>query len=103
MKRIAPPFLAALIALATPAPARAQEAAASFPSRAIRLIVPFPAGGPADIVARLIGQSPVRRPRKLRRSLFPPVVACEPIAKHRPTRNPTPVATVSAPTGSLRA
>ena len=56
MKRIAPPFLAALIALATPAPARAQEAAASFPSRAIRLIVPFPAGGPADIVARLIGQ-----------------------------------------------
>ena len=49
-------LLAALIALAAPAPARAQEAAASFPSRAIRLIVPFPAGGPADIVARLIGQ-----------------------------------------------
>jgi tripartite-type tricarboxylate transporter receptor subunit TctC len=49
-------LLAALISLAAPAPARAQEAAASFPSRAIRLIVPFPAGGPADIVARLIGQ-----------------------------------------------
>jgi tripartite-type tricarboxylate transporter receptor subunit TctC len=49
-------LLAALIALAVPAPARAQEAAASFPSRPIRLIVPFPAGGPADIVARLIGQ-----------------------------------------------
>jgi tripartite-type tricarboxylate transporter receptor subunit TctC len=49
-------LFAALIALAAPAPARAQEAAASFPSRPIRLIVPFPAGGPADIVARLIGQ-----------------------------------------------
>jgi tripartite-type tricarboxylate transporter receptor subunit TctC len=49
-------LIAVLIALAAPAPARPQEAAASFPSRAIRLIVPFPAGGPADIVARLIGQ-----------------------------------------------
>src|ERR1700759_4154983 len=29
---------------------------AAFPSRAIRIIVPFPAGGPADVVARLIGQ-----------------------------------------------
>ena len=30
--------------------------ARSFPNRAIRIIVPFPAGGPSDIVARLIGQ-----------------------------------------------
>jgi tripartite-type tricarboxylate transporter receptor subunit TctC len=30
--------------------------AASYPSRAIRMIVPFPAGGPSDIVARVIGQ-----------------------------------------------
>ncbi len=51
-----PLLLAALIALAAPASARAQEGAASFPSRPMRLIVPFPAGGPADIVARLIGQ-----------------------------------------------
>ena len=51
-----PLLLAALLALAAPAPARAQEAAASFPSRPMRLIVPFPPGGPADIVARLIGQ-----------------------------------------------
>ena len=27
-----------------------------FPNRPIRIIVPFPAGGPSDIVARVIGQ-----------------------------------------------
>ena len=31
-------------------------AAEDFPSKAIRLIVPFPAGGPNDIIARVIGQ-----------------------------------------------
>jgi tripartite-type tricarboxylate transporter receptor subunit TctC len=31
------------------------EDTASYPSRAIRMIVPFPAGGPSDIVARIIG------------------------------------------------
>src|SRR6202035_837538 len=30
--------------------------AEDFPSRTIRLIVPFPAGGPNDIIARVIGQ-----------------------------------------------
>jgi tripartite-type tricarboxylate transporter receptor subunit TctC len=30
--------------------------AADFPSRQIRLIVPFPAGGPSDIIARVLGQ-----------------------------------------------
>jgi tripartite-type tricarboxylate transporter receptor subunit TctC len=34
----------------------ASSGSASFPSRPIRMIVPFPAGGPSDIVARLIGQ-----------------------------------------------
>jgi tripartite-type tricarboxylate transporter receptor subunit TctC len=33
----------------------AQEAS-SFPTRAIHIIVPFPAGGPSDMVARVIGQ-----------------------------------------------
>jgi tripartite-type tricarboxylate transporter receptor subunit TctC len=32
------------------------EEATSFPSRPIHVIVPFPAGGPSDIVARVIGQ-----------------------------------------------
>jgi tripartite-type tricarboxylate transporter receptor subunit TctC len=41
-------------------PAAAQQPSAAdaggFPGRAIRIIVPFPAGGPSDVLARLIGQ-----------------------------------------------
>jgi tripartite-type tricarboxylate transporter receptor subunit TctC len=32
------------------------EAQASYPSRPIRLIIPFPAGGPTDVMGRLVGQ-----------------------------------------------
>jgi tripartite-type tricarboxylate transporter receptor subunit TctC len=34
----------------------AAASAEDFPSRQIRLIVPFPAGGPNDIIARVVGQ-----------------------------------------------
>jgi tripartite-type tricarboxylate transporter receptor subunit TctC len=45
--------LAALIvAMLLPLSAGAQE----FPDRPIKLIVPFPAGGPNDIIARVVGQ-----------------------------------------------
>jgi tripartite-type tricarboxylate transporter receptor subunit TctC len=48
---IATPMLAALaLALGLPA-ASAQD----FPTRAVRVIVPFPAGGTADIVPRVVG------------------------------------------------
>ena len=30
--------------------------ATSYPNRPIRIIVPFPAGGPSDVLARIIGQ-----------------------------------------------
>src|SRR5579862_3574793 len=39
------------------APASAQDArdASNYPSHAIRMIVPFPPGGPADTIARIVG------------------------------------------------
>ena len=48
--------VAGLVLLAAAAPAAGQDAAKDFPSRAIHIVVPFPAGGPADVSARLIGQ-----------------------------------------------
>src|SRR5262252_838324 len=48
MRRIA----AAIVLLALAAAAAAQE----FPSKPIRLVVPFPPGGPLDISGRLIGK-----------------------------------------------
>src|SRR3954469_4401908 len=47
--------LVLLSGLAT-SPATAQERADGFPTRAIKIVVPFPAGGPSDVLARLIGQ-----------------------------------------------
>jgi tripartite-type tricarboxylate transporter receptor subunit TctC len=49
-------LLPAILALSASSAALGQDAAVTFPSRPIRIIVPFPAGGPSDIVARVIGQ-----------------------------------------------
>ena len=48
--------LLAVIAIALSLASAAAQDAATFPSRPIRIIVPFPAGGPTDVMARLIGQ-----------------------------------------------
>jgi tripartite-type tricarboxylate transporter receptor subunit TctC len=45
----------ALLSAATIAPAAAQGAG-DYPNRTIRIIVPFPPGGPADLIARFVGQ-----------------------------------------------
>jgi len=50
--KIARTLLAGLSLLLLPAAGAAQD----FPSKPIRLIVPFPAGGPNDIIARIVGQ-----------------------------------------------
>jgi tripartite-type tricarboxylate transporter receptor subunit TctC len=50
-------FVAAVAGTASLAIAQTSENdAKSYPNRAIRMIVPFPAGGPADIIARFVGQ-----------------------------------------------
>ena len=54
MRPLAALSTALLAAGLSNAPARAQDAA--WPNQAIRMIVPFPAGGPADIVARVVSE-----------------------------------------------
>jgi tripartite-type tricarboxylate transporter receptor subunit TctC len=49
-------FLLAALLIGVGTAAHAQE---KYPTRPIRLLVPFPAGGPVDVMGRLIAQRPV--------------------------------------------
>ena len=51
MRRLAAAAVAAML-VALPGPGHAQQ----YPARAITLIVPFPAGGPTDTLARILGE-----------------------------------------------
>src|SRR6266853_2379519 len=53
MRGIFSPLLLATLALAAAAPAQAQEA---WPQRPVTIIVPFAAGGSADLLARILQQ-----------------------------------------------
>src|SRR6202163_2700840 len=46
----------ATLGMLTLCPAAAQDEAKDFPNRSIKIVVPFPAGGPSDVLARMIGQ-----------------------------------------------
>jgi len=60
MQRVSRLIALACSAVLLAAPAAAQQTqdadAATFPNRAVRIVVPFPAGGPSDVLARMIGQ-----------------------------------------------
>jgi tripartite-type tricarboxylate transporter receptor subunit TctC len=49
-------LLSVVLAGAAAAQENSEAEAAAFPNRSIRIVVPFPAGGPSDVLARLIGQ-----------------------------------------------
>lgn len=51
-----PQLIAAVAALGIVAPAMGAEAVADFPSKPVRIVVPFPAGGSTDLLARALGE-----------------------------------------------
>jgi tripartite-type tricarboxylate transporter receptor subunit TctC len=56
MKKIVALLTTACLGVLGASHANAQDAAAGYPKKPIRIIVPFPAGGTSDVLARMVGQ-----------------------------------------------
>jgi tripartite-type tricarboxylate transporter receptor subunit TctC len=56
MKKIVVLLTTACLGVLSASHASAQDAAAGYPKKPIRIIVPFPAGGTSDVLARMVGQ-----------------------------------------------
>ena len=54
--RIVASLAAGIVALVLAAASHAEPAPAGYPARQVRIIVPYPAGGPTDVMARLVAQ-----------------------------------------------
>lgn len=56
MKKFTVAAIAAVCAFASTSVALAQDAASNYPVKPIKIVVPFPAGGTSDVLARMVGQ-----------------------------------------------
>jgi tripartite-type tricarboxylate transporter receptor subunit TctC len=56
MKFLYAPLLAAALAAGSFTSAQAQPAQPAWPAQSVRIVVPYTAGGPADVLARVLGQ-----------------------------------------------
>lgn len=56
MKKIVALLTTACLGVLGSGLASAQDAAAGYPKKPIRIVVPFPAGGTSDVLARMVGQ-----------------------------------------------
>ena len=90
------PAAAAVAARTAPAGIRSglaqSSVAQSYPDRPIKLVVPFPAGGPVDVTARIVAQPLlpiVGQPGGHRRTAAAPPARSEPSSSPAPSRTAT--------------